>query len=1537
MNINFKVWIKRTTWICLLPVGLILLFGALFYIPAVQDVVFRNVLASISESSGIRINAARIRLSFPLNLSVQELSLTDEALDTLAYISQFKASVDPLPLLSQEVSVAGIHLEKAHFSTKTLIEGMQIDGMIGNLMIDAGQIHLLNEDVSLRRFDLSDTDLILQIDSSATDTTQTVNNWKVGMDAIQFQHVAFAVRIPADSFRIASDVDTLVLSEGRISFGDEQYSALQLLLSGARVSFDLGGQPVKMGLDPSHIALSELNTEIDSLFWKGEEISATIRSFTAGERSGLRIASMQGSIRNDGEALTIPRWSLRTPSSDISLQAAIPWQAMEKQPQGAAGRIQWTVALDRQDVLTLLGEWAKTVERSYPPAKLTFTGLLEGNSDRLYLRRLQSQLPGVFQAEMVGDVEKVTDEVHRSGKFHLTASARGKQLLPDLLPAEYAGRLAFPDSLWLNMQAALEKGEYRTELLLSELQGKAQLSGRYHARKKEYLIEVKADSLALDHFLPQDSIRWLTAALQAEGKGMDLYAESTRIQLKGELSEMQYQNRLLSGVSLDGELQNHHFHASLTSNYPYVRGNVTMEGMIDPDKISAVLIVDMDSLDLYGLNLTDMPLSNSFQLFSEMETDLQKRHRLDMTLGNWTMALGRRQVKPKTMTLLADCNQDTTHISFHTGDLAITLLGNAGAEQILQKLNAVSNEFNRQMAADSVFISLPQLRPLWPDMRLTIEAAHDNPVYNYLQVNDLFFDRLALNASTSPDEGLQLQASVLALVKDTLKIDTLRINILQDTLGLQFAGDVVKQRFRRQEPFTAGWQGYVQEKNAGIELFYRNARGDAGLTLGARAEKQPDGINLHLQPDPVIAFLPFSVNPDNYVLVKNLRDISANLRLDGEENASIGLHSAEADGRMRELFFEINQIGLDKISTSFANIPPMQGLSSLSLRYVPSDSSYMVVAEAGIENLSYQGETVGNLLLNGVYLPVDNENSQVDMHLFHGQDEISTLSALYPSDQNKPLEGTFEIHHCPLTLLNPFLTGTAQLGGTLRGAVNFTGKVDKPLLNGYLQLDTTTAYITAADTRLRFDTQRVEIEDSKLQFRTYGIYATGNNPFVVDGIIDLRNPARSIADLKLTAHNMQLLNARQKRESIVYGKMFVNLSSTVKGPLDALKMRGDLHLLGNTNMTYVMKSSPLAAQDRMADLVTFTYFLDTIPRKDRRALMLQTRREFVSIDGLDMLLTIRLDPAVKLKIDLDEEASGRIELEGGGDLSLQYTQQRDLLLTGRYTLSGGLVRYNMPVIANKTLHIKENSYIEWTGDPFDPFLNLKATERYRSYVGADGQRPHLVNFDAGIELKQRMENLALQFTLDALDDATLQDQLAAMGAEERSKQAISMLLTGMYLGDDGSGKSRMDMGMALNSFLQHEVNHLAGNMLKGVDFNFGMESYDGTPASGSGRKTDYSFRFSKRFYNDRFNLILGGLVSTDEVAGQSNTFINDAAIEYRLDTGGSRYARLFYNRQYESFLEGEIAKYGAGVVFRRKMRNVIDLFRFRAQKPNINQ
>ena len=169
------------------------------------------------------------------------------------------------------------------------------------------------------------------------------------------------------------------------------------------------------------------------------------------------------------------------------------------------------------------------------------------------------------------------------------------------------------------------------------------------------------------------------------------------------------------------------------------------------------------------------------------------------------------------------------------------------------------------------------------------------------------------------------------------------------------------------------------------------------------------------------------------------------------------------------------------------------------------------------------------------------------------------------------------------------------------------------------------------------------------------------------------------------------------------------------------------------------------------------------------------------------------------------------------------------------------------------------------------------------------------------------------FDVAAPEDATIQNELTAMGAEERGKQALYIMLMKTYLGTGpigggGGGLGKLNMGSALNSVLSSQINSLMGN-LKNASVSVGVEDHDASDTGG--KRTDYSFRYSQRLFNNRFQIVIGGKVSTGENA------TNDA--ESFIDN-------------YESVLEGEITETGVGLVLRKKLDKLSELFIFKKKK-----
>ena len=116
--------------------------------------------------------------------------------------------------------------------------------------------------------------------------------------------------------------------------------------------------------------------------------------------------------------------------------------------------------------------------------------------------------------------------------------------------------------------------------------------------------------------------------------------------------------------------------------------------------------------------------------------------------------------------------------------------------------------------------------------------------------------------------------------------------------------------------------------------------------------------------------------------------------------------------------------------------------------------------------------------------------------------------------------------------------------------------------------------------------------------------------------------------------------------------------------------------------------------------------------------------------------------------------------------------------------------------------------------------------------------------------------------------------------------------------------------------------------MKNASISVGIE--DRTNAETGDTQKDFSFRYSQRFFNDRVQIVIGGKVSTGANAtNDAESFIDNISLEYRLDRTGTRYVRAFYNKNYESILDGEITETGVGLVLRRKMDRLGELFLFK--------
>jgi len=1451
----------------------------------------------------MQINVGRIDLRFPLNLLVRDVEVI-QVPDTLLTLGSLNVHVQAMPLFKGKIEVDDITLQQVTVNSADLIEGMKIRGVLGRFFLESHGVDLTDETAVINHVELSDTHIGLVLNDTATtektDTASVPIKWKVDLHALSLKNVSFSMQLPADTMRMAARVSEASIKDVSADLKHQFYGLRSFLLTGTSVNYDTGNtQPVE-GFDPSHIALRDIRIGIDSVLYRGRNMNAVIREFSMNERSGLSVTSLTGRVFADSTVIRIPDFRLLTPHSEMNFTAQTYWELVNIPTTGRL-TARFNALIGKQDVMLFAGGLPEAFKEAYPFRPLVVQAGTEGNLKSMQISRFKVNLPGAFSLEGGGELYNLTDSTTRSAALDLKMQTGNLNFLTALGGMTPGAPLVIPDSMLLDARLGMEGSKYDARLLLKEGEGRLGLTAALNSTTEAYTADLHIEDLQINHFLPKDSIYEFSASLAAHGRGFDFTSYKTAAALKATIDKLHYGDYKISGIGLTGTVKNAVANAQLTSDNPLLKMTADAEYHLAhhyPDGKVGLNVTGIDTEKLFGVSL------------------------------------GKNSGKPLDLQLTGEVRKERVFTHLTAGDLKLNLSARAGLELLIRQSTHFADVLTKQLEAKE--LNHAELRKVLPTAVFSFSAGQDNPMAWYLATQNISYHDASAKLGCAPDWGINGKVALHTLKIDTLQLDTIFFTLKQDTSRINLRGGVINGPKNPQISFTSILTGEIRDKDAELVAQYINDKGKTGLLFGVNAKPlygglgKGNGLALTLVPEePVIAFHKFRFEEHhNWIyLHKNMR-VYANVDMQDNEGMGIRMQSLPSDTvSLQNMDVELRRIRLEEVFSILPYMPQITGLLSAEAHYIQTEKSLELSAEASIDELTYERQRIGDVALGATWLPGEKGKQYVNTYLTHEGTEIMVADgALYPAVSGKDsivVNSTLE--HFPLSIANVFVPDQmVTLSGDMDGDLHITGYTDSPLINGGLSLDSVSVYARQADARFIFDNRPIQVQNNRIVFDKFAIYTTSQNPFSIDGYVDFRDMGRPMANLKLFAENYTLLNAKRTKESMVYGKVFVDLDATVRGPLDGLMMRGNVNLLGNTDVTYVLTDSPLTVQDRLSDLVTFTSFADTTSLN-------KEEESTLSLGGLDMIMTIHIDPAVRLKADLSADRSSRVELEGGGDLSLQYTPQGDLTLTGRYTLSGGMMKYALPVIPLKEFQIQNGSYVDWTGNPMDPMLNFKATERVRASVTQEDGTSRMVNFDISIVVKNRLDNLSLAFEIDAPDDASVQNQLAGMGPDERSKQAVAMLATGIYLADSGGGSGmNLNMGAALNSVLASQINALTGNM-KNASLSFGVEDHDDSDAGG--KRTDYSFRYSQRFFNDRFQIVLGGKVSTGANATNDvESFIDNISLEYRLDQSGTRYIRLFHNKNYESVFEGEITETGVGLVLRKKMDRLSELFIFKKKK-----
>lgn len=1541
-----KKFLKWCGIIISLPFALFIIISILIYIPPVQEFIVRKAASAASAAAGMDINVGRISLSFPLNLNIHRVSAVQEK-DTLLSAGKITLKVQMKPLFRKQVEIDAFSLEEISLNTGDMISGLSLKGELGELYLESHGVALSPETAVINSFILKDTHVdICMADTAAADTTAGGPlYWQFMLHEADLENVAINLSMPLDSVNMGVNIGSAALTEGLVDLRKGAYSIQKFRIRNSSAGYASGsGQPAE-GFDPSHIAIAGLNIGLDSIYYCGNEIKAEIKELRMKERSGLEIISGGGVVTANDERIDVSGLELRTTDSYLSVQAGAGWNISQTDNDGSIS-VRIMADIGKNDLFRFVTGMPEDFRKDFPAEPVRIRAGVDGSLNRMRITGVSAEIDGHVRLTAEGWLNDVTDSARMAAHLDMDG------IFPDMKFAQsLTGAAVVPADMAIKGSADMRNDSLTAALALSQGEGRAEIRAGFMPGNEAFFAEMELKELNIHNFLPTDSLLAspisqfrVTALLSAEGRGFDVFSPDTRMNIKAGVSNFEYAKYSFSGIDMKAGLANGKTNVAFNINDNMMEIGSILDADISSNNIMAQMRTDIKRLDLHSLGLVAQPLKIAQAIDIDARTDMKNRHQAKVSINNIRLTTEKSSFKTKDLNFGLSMTEDSLRSYINSGDMAMLLRTAGGIDKVTDRLTKISTLAAKQW--ESRTLNLDTLRALLPETSFRLTAGDDNPFVNTLEMSGIGFSKLYASLNTSSANGINSSAYLYGLHTDSLRLDTITFRAIQDTTGNDYSakpigksakpiiltGGVKANHTKQQEAFGISLDGGIFNGGARMMVKYANARNETGALIGLEAVLREGGISLHVLPEePILVYRKFQLNKDNYIFLSDKGRIHADMKLYDERGTGLQIYSVADSTSLQDVTVSVNRIDIGEFKRIIPYMPPVEGVISAEAHYVQQkEDMFMTALGTDISRLAYSGKPLGNWTMSGVYLPMENGGHHVDGYITRNGSTLAEINGRYraaASDEEKDrISAHMRLMRFPLEMAGAFVPeDMARLKGYAGGEITVEGPTDSPVINGRLDTDSVNVFIPMASVNLRLEDKPITVTNNKLVFDKYGIFSRGKNPYVIDGSIDFADMSNMRMDLKMTARNFEVFNAKKNRTSMVYGKMYIDLNTAIKGTPDAISVRGGANILGSSDFTYVLRESPLTVEDRLAETVTFVNFADTAAAR-RKPL------EEMRPGGIDMLVNLHIDQAVQCKVDINESGSNYMRVEGGGDLAFQYTPDGNMLLNGRYSLMSGEMKYEMPVIPLKTFKIKEGSYIEWTGNVTDPRLNIQAYERMRTSVTQEGQTARMVGFDVGVSITNRLSNLGFAFTIDAPEDGSMQNELVAMSASQKNKAAVTMLVTGMYISDSSTAK--LDANSALNSYLQGQINNIAGNALKTIDLSVGMETTNATETGD--QRTDYNFQFAKRFWNNRVRVVIGGKISTGNAAVRDESFIDNISLEYRLDNSGTRYVKLFHDKKYANVLEGEVTETGAGIVLKKKVSRIRDLFIFQRKKKKEN-
>lgn len=1560
-----RIILKCLMWVIIV----ILLIPVALYIPPVQTLV-KNIACNVVEkSTGMKIGIERFRLKWPLDVALDGVSVVEASGDTMVYARSVIADVRLAPLFKLDVDINELKLEDAGIRIMSPDSSMLLKLKASLIDIDdKSSVDIKTMNIDVNKVLVKEGDLSLDMDvwkKKPTPADTTAITLKIAINEADLEDFSFHMSMLPTIDTLLLSTKSVVLRKGLVDLKENKVTADFIGTSDGSVTYIaptpeyIASHPMPIdsvstpappmtiigdtisvtdfkalyavkdarplpGFDPSYIQVHDVNIRLDRFFNEATTVRLPIAEINAKERSGLIITQGNGTIQVDSVGLSLQDMFVRTPFSDLNASASVPFAMMELKPSAlfnldAFGSVGWP------DIESFMPDLRLYTSKMPQRSPLDFKVIAGGSLDNVNIETLGISVKDVLSLNASGHASDVLDLKRLGASVKFDGAVTGPKTIDELIGIK---DFRMPE-LKLKGTATAKNETFGIDFDLKTTLGSLVAKGNVSLSSEKYIASINVKDINISGFVPDIGIGEITAELRAQGAGFNPVKKGAQTDINLNIISIDYNRQNLRDIALALKLADGKFDVHLSSPNEIARMDITANGTLAPDLYSVDLNALIDRIDLMALGLTkeDSEVSGDITLSGNASPEKWLYDAslcvkdLRFTQGNLFYDF------PDDIDLTFRSTIDKVFADLQASQTDLNFESEIGLKGLIDSFIEVGDSLTKQIASKN--INIEELQKTLPSFRVNLTASGQGALGDFLAGSSLSVD--TVYGHITNDSLISAKFNVIELAGASMRADTLSLSLFQRGELLSY---LVHMGNRPNNPIAdlanVNVNGYIGENRLMLGVRQQNQKGETGYRLGLTAGFADSVVTVHFTPlKAMIGYIPWNFNSDNSVEV-NMHDYHVNANLMATSpKSSIMLKTETGSQGNDELHLVLDNIHIQDFLQLPVYAPPITAALNMDLKVGYIDNWLYGTGTLGVNDFTYNKLRVGdfNLSLRAGHNDDGSTGARLGLKI-NGKNALAAKALLVP-DSLKKLEVRtlgLELTHFPLNIANPFLgKDVAQLSGSLVGEFSLKGSFQEPKLNGYLACDSVAVFIPMMGSSVKFNQDSIMVADNVIGFKDFDIWGANSNPISINGSVDMSDLRTAVFDLGLDARNFQLMNNDQRARSDLYGKLFMDLRATARGPMEHFSINANVNVLSATDITYsIPQTTAQLTSHNTAGIVRFVNFNDTI--------RINKEDSIVSPISMRIVAGLNLEPGMQVQViypGSTTTGNAKVEISPSGNLNYFQNYMGDMRLNGQVYIGNGYARYSMPIVGDKRFNFNPESYVQWNGDILNPSFNISAVDNVKASV-IENNNSRIVNFQVEVDITNNLAAPKIKFNLDTDDDLTIRNELMSMSPDQRSMAALNMLLTGQYTGNGIRTASSDLLQGTMYNLLTSQINGWLANNVRGVDISLGVDQYDKTVNGESGTSTSYSYTVSKSLFNNRFKISVGGNYTTDASADEnfSENLINDISFEYILKQTNNvtMFLRLFRHTGYESILEGEITETGVGFTLKRRLSSLKNLF-----------